>query len=58
YSYFKYYVMPFRLVNVLATFYVILLPFINKVLENLVNNIYIVYLNNILIYFINKEEYI
>ncbi|PSS16784.1 hypothetical protein M430DRAFT_103043, partial [Amorphotheca resinae ATCC 22711] len=32
--------------------------FINKVLENLVNNIYIIYLNNILIYSINKEEYI
>jgi hypothetical protein len=32
--------------------------FINKVLGDLVNTIYIIYLNNILIYLEREEEYI
>ena len=53
YGHFEYCVMPFGLVNVPATFQ----TFINEVLGDLVDTIYIVYLNDILIYLESKEEY-
>jgi len=50
YNYFKYIIMSFKLTNILITFQV----YINQVLKNLLDVIYIVYLNNIIIYSYNK----
>ena len=46
YDHFKYIIMPFGLSNVPATFQ----AYINKILADMVNVFYTVYLNNILIY--------
>ncbi len=53
YSYFKYIIMSFKLINVSITFQV----YINWVLTELVNVFYVIYLNNILIYFSSLEEH-
>ncbi len=53
YSYFKYIIMSFKLINVSITFQV----YINWVLTELVNVFYVIYLNNILIYFSFLEEH-
>jgi len=53
YGYFKYLVLPFRLINKPATFW----GYINRALLGLVDVFYIVYLNNILIFFKNLEEH-
>jgi hypothetical protein len=45
--------MSFGLINALATFQ----AYINHVLEDLLDSIYVVYLDNILIYLANKDEY-
>ena len=45
--------MSFNLVNVSITFQI----YINKVLINLINVIYVVYLNDILIYNVNSINY-
>ena len=45
--------MSFNLVNVLITFQ----TYINKILINLINVIYIVYLNDILIYNVKWTNY-
>ena len=53
YSYFKYIIMSFRLINVSITFQV----YINWALTKLVNVFYIIYLNDILIYFSFLKEH-
>lgn len=45
--------MPFRLANVLASFQ----AFINKVLIELVDHYYVVYIDNVLIYSRTEVEY-
>ncbi len=54
YKYFEYYIMLFKLINILIMFQI----FINKTLIRLLNNIYIAYINNILIFNNIREEYI
>ena len=54
YKYFKYYIILFRLINAPITFQI----FINKILVELLNNIYITYINNILIFNNTREKYI
>ena len=53
YSSYKYKVLPFGLINRLATYQ----RYINNVLFNYLNKFYIVYLDNILIYLDNKLKY-
>ncbi len=53
YSYFKYIIMSFKLINVSVTFQV----YINWALTELVNVFYVIYLNDILIYFSSLEEH-
>ena len=53
YNYFEYLIMSFNLVNASITFQI----YINKILINLINIIYIVYLNDILIYNVNSINY-
>ena len=53
YNHFEYLIISFNLVNVSTTFQI----YINKVLINLINIIYIVYLNDILIYNVNSINY-
>ncbi len=54
YSHFEYYVMLFRLFNILVIFQ----AYINYALVGLIDVICIVYLDNILIYLEDLEEYI
>ena len=53
YDYFEYLIMSFNFVNVSITFQI----YINRVLINLINIIYVVYLNDILIYNVNSTNY-
>jgi hypothetical protein len=53
YSHFEYCIMPFRLMNSLATFQ----AYINKALSGLVDVICVVYLDDILIYSENLEDH-
>ena len=53
YNYFEYLIISFNLVNVLITFQ----AYINRVLINLINIIYVVYLNDILIYSVDLMNY-
>ena len=53
YEHFKYIIMSFELVNVSVTFQTL----INKILRELMNHIYIIYLNDILIYFKTREKH-
>ena len=53
YNYFKYLIMFFNLVNVSITFQ----TYIHKVLINLIDITYVVYLNDILIYNVNLINY-
>ena len=53
YNYFEYLIMSFNLVNVSITFQ----AYINKILINLINIIYVVYLNEILIYNVESINY-
>ena len=53
YNHFEYLIMFFDFVNASITFQV----YINKILINLINVIYIVYLNNILIYSVKSTNY-
>ena len=53
YEHFEYVVMSFDLTNASATFQTL----INKILRNLINYIYVVYLNNILIYSQTREKH-
>ncbi len=54
YKHFKYYIILFKLINILIIFQI----FINKILMRLLNNIYIIYINNILIFNNIREEHI
>ena len=54
YRHFEFLVMPFRLTNALAIFQ----AYINKALQGLVDDFYIVYLDDILIFSKTEEEYI
>jgi hypothetical protein len=54
---YKYKVLPFKLINGLATYQ----RYINDILFNYFNNFYIAYLDDIIIYFKNKlkhKEYV
>jgi len=53
YSYFKYIIISFKLINVSVTFQV----YINQTLTELIDVFYIIYLNDILIYFSSLEEH-
>jgi len=53
YSFFKYTIIFFNLFNISVTFQVL----INKILQDLINYICVVYLNNIFIYFKIREKY-
>ena len=54
YEYFKYLIIFFNLVNMLATFQM----YINEMLQHLVNIIYVIYLNDILIYSTTRKQHI
>ncbi len=54
YNYFKYMIMSFDLINASVIFQ----TYINKILTELLNNFYIVYLNDILIFFVKKTDHI
>jgi hypothetical protein len=53
YGYFKYKMIFFNLANTSAIFQ----AYINRILIDLINVNYVIYLNNILIYFINRAEH-
>ena len=53
YNYFKYLIISFELINASATFQ----AYINRLLAELMNFIYIIYLNNILIYLQFKKDH-
>ena len=53
YSFYKYKVLPFRLINGLATYQ----QYINNVRFNYLNKFYTVYLDNILIYLDNELKH-
>jgi hypothetical protein len=53
YGHFKYKMIFFNLANISATFQI----YINRVLVDLIDISYVVYLNNIFIYSINRAEY-
>ncbi len=53
YGYFKYTVMFFGLVNMLAIFQL----YINRALVDLIDICYVIYLDNIFIYFVNPADY-
>jgi hypothetical protein len=50
---YKYKVLPFRLINGLATYQ----QYINNILFNYLNNFYTAYLDDIIIYFKNELKY-
>ncbi len=53
YNYFKYIMILFGLINTPTIFQL----YINRVLINLINIYYIIYLDNVFIYFINSTDY-
>ena len=53
YGHFEYIIMFFKLINVFVTFQTL----INKILRELMNHIYVIYLNDILIYFKTREKH-
>ena len=53
YEHFKYAIMSFEFVNVFTMFQIL----INKILRELINYIYLIYLNDILIYFKTREKH-
>ncbi len=54
YDHFKYMIMSFNLINASVIFQ----TYINKILTELLNDFYIIYLNDILIFFIEKTDHI
>ncbi len=54
YNHFKYMIMSFNLINASVIFQ----TYINKILTELLNNFYIVYLNDILIFFVEKTDHV
>jgi hypothetical protein len=54
YDYFKYMIMSFNLINTSIIFQ----TYINKILTELLNDFYVIYLNDILIFFIKKTDHI
>ena len=53
YDHFKYIIMSFNLINVSTTFQIL----INKILQNLMNHICVIYLDNILIYLKTRKKH-
>ncbi len=54
YDHFKYMIMLFNLINASVIFQ----TYINKILTELLNDLYVIYLNNILIFFVKKIDHI
>ena len=54
YDHFKYMIMSFNLINTSVIFQ----TYINKILTELLNDFYVIYLNDILIFFIKKTDHI
>ncbi len=54
YDHFKYMIMSFNLINASVIFQ----TYINKILTELLNDFYVVYLNDILIFFVKKTDHI
>ncbi len=54
YNHFKYMIMSFNLINASVIFQ----TYINKILTELLNDFYVVYLNDILIFFIEKIDHV
>ncbi len=54
YDHFEYMIMLFDLINT----FVIFQTYINKILTELLNNFYVVYLKNILIFFVEKTDHV
>ncbi len=54
YDHFKYMIMLFDLINTSVIFQI----YINKILTELLNDFYVVYLNDILIFFIEKIDHV
>ncbi len=54
YDHFEYMIMLFDLINTSVIFQ----TYINKILTELLNNFYVVYLNDILIFFIEKTDHV
>ncbi len=54
YNHFKYMIMSFNLINASVIFQ----TYINKILTELLNDFYVVYLNDILIFFIEKTDHV
>jgi len=54
YNHFEYMIMSFNLINVSIIFQ----TYINKILTELLNNFYVVYLNDILIFFVKKIDHV
>jgi len=54
YDHFEYMIMSFNLINASVIFQ----TYINKILTELLNDFYVVYLNDILIFFIEKTDHV
>jgi len=54
YDHFEYIIMSFNLINTSVIFQ----TYINKIMTELLNNFYVVYLNDILIFFVKKTDHI
>jgi len=54
YDHFKYMIMSFNLINTSVIFQ----TYINKILTELLDDFYVVYLNDILIFFVKKTDYV
>ena len=54
YDHFKYMIMSFDLINTSVIFQ----TYINKILTELLNDFYVVYLNDILIFFVEKTDHV
>jgi len=54
YDHFKYMIMSFNLINASVIFQ----TYINKILTELLNDFYVIYLNNILIFSVKKTDYV
>ena len=53
YNYFEYIIMSFDLINVSTTFQIL----INKILQDLMNHICVIYFDDILIYLKTRKKY-
>ncbi len=54
YDHFEYMIMLFNLINI----FIIFQTYINKILTELLNDFYVIYLNDILIFFIKKTDHV